>query len=417
MPENFTSADQSRFGNDHIEFGRKLLKAGHFEQACEVYQQALVLNPENAEAHRNLGVALRQNGDIESAIKHLERALYLQQRSEPHLLNQSRIFYFCPDLRVKSGGVRRLYRHVDILARNGFSAAILHAKKDFVLADQPRVPVEYLQKSGTLKKDDIVVIPEGFPGLMLKLKDHPIRRFVIALSWSYIFSMLPDGMDWRNFNIERILVVCPTIGEMITWSMGLPTHLIDFAINPNLYHYRAENKKRQIAYIQNKARDIDAFRRLLSARNPNYVRHFEWVALKDLNETDYAVRIRESSIFLNLSTAEGLLNSCFEAMAAGCIVAGFNSVGGQDMLVGQGALQNSIVAQNGDYVSLAYRIEPLLQDLLNNNRQPWEQIIQNGINRAARHTPAAEEKSVIDFWNLFGRDVLHARHCNHISRR
>ena len=408
MPESYISADQIRVLDEHTELGRNLLEAGHIEQACEVYQKVLNSNPGNVEAHRNLAMALRKSGDMESAIKHLEQALYLRQRSQSQLVYPSRIFYFCPDLKVKSGGVRRLYRHVDILARNGFPAAILHAEKDFVLADQPRVPLEYLQNPRALRKDDIVVIPEGFPSLMRRLKDQPIRRFVIALSWSYIFSMLPDGMDWRDFNIERILVVCPTIGEMITWSMGLPTHLIDFAINPNLYHYRAEHKKNKIAYIQNKAKDIDPFRRLLSARNPDYVCKFEWVALKDLNEADYAARIRESSIFLNLSTAEGLLNSCFEAMAAGCIVAGFNSVGGQDMLVGEGPLRNSILAPNGDYVSLAYAMEPLLKDLLNNNRQPWEQIIQNGINGVAHHTPAAEEKSVIEFWNLLGQDVSHA---------
>ena len=417
MPNYFKTSDHDRVRDDHTESGRKLLEAGHIEQARQIYQQALALDPENAEAHRNLSVVLKQSGDMESAVKHLKKALYFQGRTESYAFNQSRIFYFCPDLVTKSGGVRRLYRHVEILVRNGFQAAILHVKKNFILSDQPDVPIEYLENPGTLKKNDIVVIPEGFPGAMLKLKDLPIRRFVVALSWSYIFSTLPDRMDWRDFNIERVLVVCPVIGEMISWSMGLPTHLIDFAINPDLYHYRPEIKSRKIVYIQNKARDIDAFRRLLAVRNSDYVNKFEWTALKDLSQADYAAQIRESSVFLNLSTAEGLLNSCFEAISAGCIIAGFNSVGGQDMLVGEGSLQNSILAQNGDYVSLAYRIEPLLKDLLKNNRQPWEQIIQNGISRVAHHTPAAEEKSLIDFWNLFGRDISHARNCDRISKR
>jgi len=401
MPENLKTLHKDHCRNGDSEFGLKLLNEGRIEEACQYFQKTLSINPENAEAHKNLAIALRQKGEGELAVKHLERALHLQKGQGPCYFNQSRIFYFCPDLAVKSGGVRRLYRHVDILVRNGFPAAILHAKKDFILPDQPRVPVGYLENRGALEKNDIVVIPEGFPSVMLKLKDLPIRRFVIALSWSYIFSTLPDGMDWRDFNIERVLVVCPAIGEMISWSMGLPTHLIDFAINPDLYHFRPENKKRKIAYIQHKAKDIDAFRRLLAARNPDYVRKFEWVALKDLNEADYAARIRESSIFLNLSIAEGLLNSCFEAMSAGCIVAGFNSVGGQAELVGEGDGQNSILAPNGDYVSLSYKIEPLVRDLLDKNRQPWERIILNGIKRIAHHTPAAEEKSVIDFWHHY----------------
>ncbi len=56
---------------------------------------------------------------------------------------------------------------------------------------------------------------------------------------------------------------------------------------------------------------------------------------------------------------------------------------------------------NGDYVSLAYRIEPLIKDLLDNNRHPWEPIIQNGIKGIRHHTPATEEKSVVGFWSHF----------------
>ena len=401
MPERHNKSNLDHFEPDYAGFGIRPSEDAKIERACQYWGDEAALNPQNAEAHRNLAVALKQKGDVESALKHLERALHLQKKIGQHPSNASRILYFCPDLVVKSGGVRRLYRHVDILVRNGFSAAILHVKKDFILPDQPSVPVRYLENHGQLKKNDIVVIPEGFPGAMLMLKDLPIRRFVIALSWSYIFATLPDMMDWRNFNIERVLVVCPVIGDMISWSMGLPTHLIDFAINPDLYYYRPEMKSRKIVYIQNKARDIDAFRRLLAARNPDYINKFEWTALKDLSQSDYAAQIRKSSVFLNLSTAEGLLNSCFEAISAGCIVAGFNSVGGQRVLVGEGENQNSILAPNGDYVSLAYQIEPLLLDLLDNNRQPWEHVIQKGINTIGHHTPETEEKSVVQFWQHY----------------
>ena len=252
---------------------------------------------------------------------------------------------------------------------------------------------------------------------MQKLKDQPIRRFVIALSWSYIFSMLPDGMDWRDFKIERVLIVCPFIGEMITWSMGIPVHIIDFQINSDLYYYSPHVKKRKIVYVAHKARDIDAFRRLLAARNPDYTHKFEWTALNDLSEDDYAAHVREAAIFLNLSTSEGLMSACLEAMSAGCIIAGFNSVGGQEMLIGTGSRQNCVLAQNGDYVSLAYSIEPVLKDLLMNNRQVWEPIIQNGIHGVVHHTPAAEEKSVVEFWKCFQRDHCDAPNCNHISAR
>jgi Flp pilus assembly protein TadD len=78
MPNYFKTSDHDRVRDDHTESGRKLLEAGHIEQARQIYQQALALDPENAEAHRNLSVVLKQSGDMESAVKHLKKALYFQ---------------------------------------------------------------------------------------------------------------------------------------------------------------------------------------------------------------------------------------------------------------------------------------------------------------------------------------------------
>jgi hypothetical protein len=35
------------------------------------------------------------------------------------------IFCYCPDLNIQSAGIRVLYRHVEVLNRHGFPAAIL----------------------------------------------------------------------------------------------------------------------------------------------------------------------------------------------------------------------------------------------------------------------------------------------------
>jgi phenylacetate-coenzyme A ligase PaaK-like adenylate-forming protein/glycosyltransferase involved in cell wall biosynthesis len=399
MSDRLAGLNQDSHHAHQAETGNHQISAENINQTFENLQNEVARNPGNAEAHRNLACALKQKGDLGSAVKHLQRALHIQERPDLYACAPSRIFYFCPDMKSKSGGLRRLYRHVDILVQNGFPASILHAQNGFELADQPDVPIAYLENPGVLKKDDIVVIPEGFPRVMLQLKNQPIRRFVIALSWSYIFSTLPDGLDWRDFNIERVMVVCPVIGDMVSWSMGLPIDMIDFAIDATLFYYRPEKKKPKIAYLKNKAPEVEAFRRLLGARNLDYISKFEWVALENLSQVQYAAQIRESSIFLNLSLAEGLLASCLEAMSAGCIVAGFNSVGGQDILIGEGSRQNCILAQNGDYVSLAYRMEPLFKSIFEGDLSNWEAVIENGIRTAASHTPETEKQSVIDFWN------------------
>jgi len=307
------------------------------------------------------------------------------------------ILYHCPDIQMKCAGMSRLYRHVAILSKHGFDAAILHAENGFILDDQPDVPIRY----GTIQEDDIVVIPESYPGIMHEIKDYPIRRFAIALSWSYLFETLPDKKDWRHFNIERAMVVSPFIGKLIQWSMQIPVHLIIAGLNDAIYFPEYHAKKKWIAYIQRKADLVPYFKRILYARNPQYLDQIQWIPLENYSERDYAAIIRQSSVFLNLSTAEGLVSSCLKAMRCGTIVAGFDSIGGTDTLIGTGPDQNSILTQTGDYISLAYILEPLLIDLLTGNMNRWHTLIENGLHTTQRYTYEAEEHSLVEFWKQY----------------
>lgn len=63
----------TNLGNAHLE-------AGRVDEAIACYQQALAVNDEFANAHHNLGVALRRQGKIGASVKHLRRAQRVQQR-------------------------------------------------------------------------------------------------------------------------------------------------------------------------------------------------------------------------------------------------------------------------------------------------------------------------------------------------
>lgn len=135
------------------------------------------------------------------------------------------INYFCPESAGFSGGVRRLYRHVAILARSGLPAFIMHSQDGFMVNGTPLdVPVRYV-KSGQLSPGNIVVIPEIFPDIMAGMAKFPLRRFAIPLNWAHIYDSMDSGVDWRDYGIERVLAVCPFIAESVSWAMGLPVHL------------------------------------------------------------------------------------------------------------------------------------------------------------------------------------------------
>jgi len=307
------------------------------------------------------------------------------------------IYYFCPDMNVPSSGIRILYKHVAILAKAGFKAAILHSKAGFKVNDMPEVPLAHLEGGFPLSPDDIVTVPEGFPDFMYKIREAPCRRFVFAQNWAYIYNVLPDQFDWRFLNVERVMAICPYIADAVSWSMGLPVHLLEFSIDSKLYHV-PESKLPSVVCIKRKAQNFQELWRVMKSRNPDYVGKLAWTPLAGLSQADYAAAVRSASVFLNLSSAEGLVYSCLEAMRAGTIVAGYESCGGRGTLVGSGEARNCVLAPNGDYFTLAKELAPLLDSVIFGRMEPWRDLVRNGRRLATPHNEEAEEASVLAFW-------------------
>jgi glycosyltransferase involved in cell wall biosynthesis len=293
--------------------------------------------------------------------------------------------------------MRRLYRHVSILATAGFKAYILHLKAGFRRNDLPNVPVRYLEQQ-PFAQNDIIVIPEGCPTIMRALKDHPVRRFVIALNWDHVFKDLELGTDWRAFNIERVISVSSPIADMISWSMGLPTHVLESSIDHQLYFFDKTNKRPHVVYIARKGAHADLLKRLLGARNPAFINDFKWVGLHGLSEKRYAQQVRQAAVFLNLSMAEGYPTSCLEAMASGTLVAGYMSMEEKAILLGKGPDQNCLLVPIGDYVSLAFALEPFLTAWRTGRMMQWNKVISNGLKTVSGLSTEVEAGALIAFW-------------------
>src|SRR5512137_447087 len=76
-------------------------------------------------------------------------------------MKQPVVYYFCPDLRGTVGGVKTMYRHVDVLNRNNINAAILHSTTGF-RCDwfENNTRIAYV-KTTRFEKDDVLVFPES----------------------------------------------------------------------------------------------------------------------------------------------------------------------------------------------------------------------------------------------------------------
>jgi hypothetical protein len=308
------------------------------------------------------------------------------------------ILYFCPAITTKSAGIRTLYRHVQILQKHGLPAAILHASSGFEMPDMPPVPTRFLDAPGTPAPGDVVVIPEPFINLMQNLRTFPVRRMVMALNWKFVYEILPDGLDWRTFGIERILTKSRFIGDYLTWAMGLSSHVFTWGIKREYYYFDPAQKRNEIVFLLRKQQTMLELKRTLFSRDPRFLKEITWYGLDNLPEAEYASHIRRASMFINLSHAEGFPGAMLEAMAAGTLVAGYHSVGGQRELIGAGDHQNCLLAPCLDYPALARLIEPFLQDMLAGQMSRWDPIIRSGLSTACAYSLEAEEASVVSLW-------------------
>ncbi len=73
-------AGDTRPGVSQYNSGVKLMKKGDYEKAAREFEAALKKNPDMAEAHNNLGYALRKqgNGNFDRALQHYNRAIELK---------------------------------------------------------------------------------------------------------------------------------------------------------------------------------------------------------------------------------------------------------------------------------------------------------------------------------------------------
>jgi glycosyltransferase involved in cell wall biosynthesis len=312
-----------------------------------------------------------------------------------------KIFYLCPDLSFPSGGIRRLYTHVRILQEYGMRASILHFKKGFSPGwFESDVPVAYLDASPPLEPGDVLVVPEGFPNVMKKFKEVDLNRIVIALNPLYPFQSLPPGESWPDYGFDTVLTSSQFIADIIQWSMHIEDiHVLKTSIETKPFYYDPAVKRNQIAYTSRKDLNTPVIEKLIGIKDPDN-QPFEFIKIENLKFDDYADVLRRSSIFLTTSPYEGTHRSILEAMACGCLCAGYHGFGGREYIISGGGEQNFFLAETMDFFGLAMIISELI-DGLRNKSENLESVRSNGLRTAAAYQNKGEEESLLAFWSEY----------------
>jgi hypothetical protein len=347
-------------------------------------------------------------------------------------MRQPCIYYFCPDFKGVVGGVKTMYRHVDILNRNGFNAAILHSRNGFRCGwFENETSIAYL-KQARFESEDILVFPEPFLAYFTdahnpskarlrfnrtvaksphkyyvnELSKLPVRKVIFNQNAYLTF----EGIDYSSaYDIpylrkDVVATLCVSDDNYEYLNYAFPDarlHKIRLSANKTDFHYQAE-KKQQIAFIADRSReDTNQVLNILKARKA--LEGFQLVPIKGIPEKQVARILKESLIFLSFGRAEGFSLPPMEAMLCGCIVIGYHGRAGREYFDPAFCYPVEI----GDILGFARAVE----DVLSTCRKTPSSITEKGmkaseyINR--KYDAALEEADLKTIWSeILGSNLV-----------
>lgn len=337
------------------------------------------------------------------------------------------VYYLCPEHASPVGGVRVIYRHVDILNQHGLPAYVVHQTPGFrVKWFENQTPIVYwrnnkftrlldkikrrtrpgttinLNISGGSKnkitENDILVIPELYGPDLAVACGRGIKKVVLNQNCYLTFNGYSFQRDrlitpYRHSDVLATLINSEDGEEYLRHAFpDLPLARFRLSIDPQVFSYNAE-KKKQICFSQIKNKS-DALQVINILKFRGVLRDYELAPFINVPQREVARICRESLIFLSFGYPEGFGLPAAEAMASGCVVIGFHGGGGKEFF----RPEFSYPIQQGDIIQFARTVEQVIKDY---ETSP-DSVLAKGRMAADyisdRYSPEKEEVEVHDAW-------------------
>lgn len=247
---------------------------------------------------------------------------------------------FLPPLPRKSGGLAVLHALGGHLAAAGHDVAF--AARETAPGSVGAAPV--LPWDGLrLDRDCCWLVPDGWSNALAPGLAAGARCAVYVQNWAYLLSSLPDGVTW-----EQLPVYFISVSEPVAWFVrevtGRSSLLLRPGIDGDVFFPAATGDAAdalpvsgtvRVAWMPRKntalARQI---RETVEARLPRVQpgMTLEWVEIHHRTQAEVAELFRSAHVFLATGFPEGCPLPPLEAMASGCVVAGFSGLGGWDYM-------------------------------------------------------------------------------------
>jgi len=309
------------------------------------------------------------------------------------LTNNRRIIYVLKPFLLPFGGVAVIHDHVQILSQNGFQAFIALPKpppNDFYNSTAPTI---IHNGAMDFREGDIYVIPEGFSDYMQALKNAPVRKVMFCQNQYYLpFSSNPH-LGPSEYFVDNIIVSSEAIRNFMKEVYGISdVPLIPCAIDTKLF-FSSPKKLRQITFVPRKLKTDAIFIEAIFKRMYKEYSDIPWVPIEGMTRQNAAKIMRESEVFLSLSNRDSFGLPPLEAMASGCLVAGFHGDGGKEYI----SQDNGWWVESGDLISCAKGIASAFR-LLDEGGEKLTRIKSEMSLTVNKYSPDRMKQELLKFW-------------------
>ena len=306
-------------------------------------------------------------------------------------MKNRRIIFILEPFEFPLGGVGVIYDHAEILSLNGFNAFVALSKKPSIDFYNSKAPL-IIGNDITYQEGDIYVIPEGFLGHMQALRHSPAKKIMFCQNQYYMpFSDNPL-LGFSEFPVDGVIASSQSIRSFLKQVYGLSNvPLIPCSIDTLLYS--SSIKKKQIAFMPRKLRDDAAFICATFKRIYKQYADIPWVAIDNMDRNSAAEIMNSSELFLSLSHKDSFGLPPLEAMASGCLVAGYHGDGGREYM----NKKNGWWAENGDWLACVNGLASAL-DLIDTGGFKLNQIKEQMKITVERYSRDKMQEKLISYW-------------------
>ena len=308
------------------------------------------------------------------------------------------VWFICPDYQLPSGGVRKLYRCVDILNSAGLDAAIVHSRSGFRCGWFDNETRVVSARDAWLGSSDVLVIPEIYGRSICDLPTG-VRQVIFNQNVYNTMDQITESPIHAlpytaNPDLAFVLVVSQDNAEVLESTFpGIPVQRLRLGIDPALFHLPSTRKLRRIAYMPRKRRG-DARDVIQHLKDARALEGWEIVAIDGESESETARLLRSSKLFLSFSKREGFGLPPLEALACGCIVVGYHGSGGREYFHPPFAT----AVEDGNVAAFATAVQAVLCNI-DENPAFADAMASTASRFAAEHyTLEEEQRNLIDLF-------------------